>query len=220
MKHKSIFERSAPAPDVESTGGSGREQRNTQRRGEQMSTVVFEQVRDLVDAITDGHLDARADLRDASGAEREMLEDINQLVDTLVEPLNTAIEFTDLISRGEKAEKITGEYKGDFNALKNNCNRFIDRMDDFVDEVGVLLRGAEAGTLDVRADAGKFKGVWRKLLKGMNGVVNAIVAPLNVAAEYVDRISKGDIPERITDDYKGDFNEIKNNLNLLIDAMP
>ncbi|MBN1167804.1 MAG: hypothetical protein JXA44_11835, partial [Methanospirillaceae archaeon] len=37
-------------------------------------------------------------------------------------------------------------------------------------------------------------------------------------AEYVDRISKGDIPPKITTAYKGDFNEIKNNLNLLIEA--
>jgi len=42
---------------------------------------------------------------------------------------------------------------------------------------------------------------------------------LNVAAEYVDRISKGDIPPKITDNYKGDFNEIKNNLNMCIDAV-
>jgi methyl-accepting chemotaxis protein len=40
-----------------------------------------------------------------------------------------------------------------------------------------------------------------------------------VAAEYVDRISKGDIPPKITDTYNGDFNEIKNNLNKCIDAV-
>jgi len=39
--------------------------------------------------------------------------------------------------------------------------------------------------------------------------MDAVIGPLNVAAEYVDRISKGDIPEVITDEYKGDFNEIK-----------
>jgi len=47
----------------------------------------------------------------------------------------------------------------------------------------------------------------------------SVIGPLNVAAEYVDRISKGDIPDRITDEYKGDFNEIKNNLNQCIDVM-
>ena len=35
----------------------------------------------------------------------------------------------------------------------------------------------------------------------------------------MDRISKGDIPPKITDTYNGDFNEIKNNLNQCIDAI-
>ena len=33
----------------------------------------------------------------------------------------------------------------------------------------------------------------------------------------MDRIGKGDIPPKITDSYKGDFNEIKINLNNCID---
>ena len=49
--------------------------------------------------------------------------------------------------------------------------------------------------------------------------MNSFVGPINVTAEYVDRISKGDIPEPITDMYNGDFNEIKNNLNQCIDVM-
>jgi methyl-accepting chemotaxis protein len=40
-----------------------------------------------------------------------------------------------------------------------------------------------------------------------------------VAAGYVDRISKGDIPPKITDSYNGDFNDIKNNLNACIEGM-
>ena len=35
----------------------------------------------------------------------------------------------------------------------------------------------------------------------------------------MDRISKGDIPPKITDSYNGDFNEIKNNLNNCIDGL-
>ena len=56
-------------------------------------------------------------------------------------------------------------------------------------------------------------------MRGVNNTLDAVITPLNVAANYVDRISKGDIPPQITDTYKGDFNTIKNNLNLLIEAM-
>ena len=53
----------------------------------------------------------------------------------------------------------------------------------------------------------------------MNEILDAVIGPLNVAAGYVDRISKGDIPAKITDTYNGDFNTIKNNLNHCIDAV-
>jgi methyl-accepting chemotaxis protein len=53
----------------------------------------------------------------------------------------------------------------------------------------------------------------------VNNTLDSVIGPLNVAAEYVDRISKGDIPPAITDTYNGDFNEIKNNLNKCIEAV-
>ena len=37
---------------------------------------------------------------------------------------------------------------------------------------------------------------FRPILDGVNATLDAVVGPLNVAAEYVDRISKGDIPPR------------------------
>ncbi len=86
-------------------------------------------------------------------------------------------------------------------------------------ELNTLVQAVLDGKLKTRADAGAFQGDWAKLVGGVNGLVDAFVAPITVAADYIDRISKGDTPSRITAEYKGDFNEIKNNLNMLIDAM-
>jgi methyl-accepting chemotaxis protein len=86
-------------------------------------------------------------------------------------------------------------------------------------ELNSLAQAVLEGDLETRANAQAFQGDWAKLVGGANGLVDAFVAPFTVAADYIDRISKGDIPSRITDEYKGDFNEIKNNLNVLIDAM-
>lgn len=64
-----------------------------------------------------------------------------------------------------------------------------------------------------------LQGDFRRVVEGVNETLDAVIGPLNVAANYVDRISKGDIPEKITDSYNGDFNTIKNNLNTCIDAV-
>lgn len=39
-----------------------------------------------------------------------------------------------------------------------------------------------------------------------------------MAADTIDVVAKGGLPEKITEHYNGDFNQIKDNLNLLIDA--
>lgn len=85
--------------------------------------------------------------------------------------------------------------------------------------VGDLVTASLEGRLDVRTDTSKFEGNYLQIVQGINHTLDALIDPLKVAADYVNRISKGDIPEKITTEYKGDFNEIKDNLNRLIDAM-
>ena len=125
----------------------------------------------------------------------------------------------DRISNGDLPKKITDNYNGDFNEIKNNLNNCIDNINALTTDVNQLVKSAIDGKLDTRADAIKHMGDYRKIVEGVNATLDSVIGPLNVAAEYVDRISKGDIPKKITDTYNGDFNEIKNNLNNCIDGL-
>src|SRR5208337_1546613 len=134
-------------------------------------------------------------------------------------PLNVAANYVDQISKGAIPAKITDTYNGDFNVLKNNLNTCIDAVNNLVADAAMLSKAAVDGKLATRADASKHQGDFRKIVQGVDDCLDAVIGPLNVAAGYVDRISKGDIPAKITDNYNGDFNEIKNNLNTCIDAV-
>ncbi len=83
----------------------------------------------------------------------------------------------------------------------------------------LLAQAGVDGKLSTRADVNKHQGDYRKVVEGVNDTLDAVIGPLNVAADYVDKISKGLIPPKITDDYSGDFNVIKNNLNACIDGL-
>ena len=126
----------------------------------------------------------------------------------------------DRISKGDIPPRITDNYNGDFNEIKNNLNTCIDAVNALVADAGLLTKAAVEGKLATRADATKHHGrLTGRSSKASTHTLDAVIGPLNVSAEYVDRISKGDIPPRITDSYNGDFNEIKNNLNNCIDAL-
>ena len=82
----------------------------------------------------------------------------------------------------------------------------------------MLIDAAVNGKLNERADLNKINFEFRPIPEGFNKTLDALINPLQMAANYVSMISKGDIPLKITNVYKGDFNDIKNNLNLLIES--
>ncbi|MFH0789283.1 MAG: methyl-accepting chemotaxis protein [Pseudomonadota bacterium] len=82
-----------------------------------------------------------------------------------------------------------------------------------VTDANLLARAAVEGKLATRADASKHGGDFQKIIQGVNDTLDAVIGPLNVAAAYVDRIAKGEIPPPITEKYNGDFDLLKNNLN-------
>jgi methyl-accepting chemotaxis protein len=173
----------------------------------------------LAQAAVDGKLATRADATKHEGDFRAIVQGVNDTLDSVIGPLNVAAEYVDRISKGDIPAKITDSYHGDFNEIKNNLNRCIDAVNAMSADAKMLSRAAVEGKLATRADAAKHEGDFRAIVQGVNDTLDAVIGPLNVAAEYVDRISKGDIPAKITDNYNGDFNEIKVNLNRCIDAV-
>ncbi len=88
-----------------------------------------------------------------------------------------------------------------------------------MDETRRLTQAALAGQLQIRGNPQAVSPEFRPIIEGINATLEAVVGPLRVAANYVDRMAKGDIPEKITAAYPGEFNEIKENLNRCIDAL-
>ncbi|MBF0529706.1 MAG: hypothetical protein HQK55_10640, partial [Deltaproteobacteria bacterium] len=95
----------------------------------------------------------------------------------------------------------------------------MENIHKLIEDATMLARAAVDGKLTIRSDTTKHEGDYRKIMEGVNSTLDSVIGPLNMAASYVDRISKGDIPEKIVESYNGDFNTIKTNINVLIEAM-
>jgi methyl-accepting chemotaxis protein len=182
--------------------------------------IAEQEVIRLVGEASAGNLSQRVDMTKLpSGFVREIGEGINQILDSLITPLNVAASYVDSIAKGHVPSKITDTYHGDFNTIKNNLNTCIDAINAMVADTSMLAQSAVDGKLSTRADADKHQGDFRKIVEGVNATLDSVITPLNMAAEYVEHISQGNIPAKITDHYNGDFNVIKNNLNTCIEAV-
>ena len=86
-------------------------------------------------------------------------------------------------------------------------------------ELGRVLDDAIHGRLRSRLKVESMQGFLGVVGGQVNRMRDAIVTPLSDAGDYLARISRGDIPPRITHIYEGDFDVIKSNLNASIDAI-
>ncbi len=177
---------------------------------------LFKEINQLTEASLNGKLSQRTDETKINFEFRPIASGLNKTIDAVIGPLNMAANFVDRISKGDIPTKLNETYYGDFNIIKNNLNQCVDAVNLLIDDANMLAKAATEGKLDVRADASKHQGDFRKIIEGFNNALDAVIVPLNEAAMYINRIAIGDMPELITEEYKGDFNLLKTNINILI----
>ncbi len=137
----------------------------------------------------------------------------------ITRPLNKMTRLADDFAKGNMSEEIDIHQSDEIGNLADAFRNMQGTLKSISNELGSLIQVTKEGKLDTRCNRSGFTGSWGELVGGVNELIDAFVSPINLTSDYVDRIAKGDIPEKITDEYKGDFNKIKNNLNMLIDAM-
>ena len=86
-------------------------------------------------------------------------------------------------------------------------------------ETSRLTASAVAGQLQTRGNPERLSPEFQPIVVGINATLDAVVGPLNAAANCVARIAQGDLSEKINATYQGDFNALTSNLNQCIDAL-
>ncbi len=179
-------------------------------------------IKDCEDRII-GALEVATDLTEVKKAARLAKKqadyqavEVDKLVVNLGKVARGDLGVTPSIAPTDEDTRAIGE---NFAKINDGLAMTVQAVSDLVQDADGLVKAAVEGRLDTRADASRHQGEYRKIVQGVNNTLDAVIGPLNVAAEYVDRISKGDIPPKIVETYKGDFNEIKLNLNTLIGSM-
>ena len=90
---------------------------------------------------------------------------------------------------------------------------------DISEEIDRVAMNLQGGDLAARVNPDLFTDRDRLVAERVNAMLEAVVRPLQTTATYVKRIGHGDIPAPITDSYAGEFNDIKDSVNLCIESL-
>lgn len=137
----------------------------------------------------------------------------------IIEPVEELVEVSSMLSRGEIGAEISYNKDNELGVLADSMRGIIGALRSLIEEANALTQSAVEGDLDSRGDTEKFQGGYREIIQGVNNTLDALIHPLKTSADYMEQISKGQIPEKITTDARGDFREINNSINNSIDAV-
>ncbi|MEQ8497153.1 MAG: hypothetical protein RLW42_23280, partial [Gammaproteobacteria bacterium] len=168
--------------------------------------IAEHQIDGMIYGAVRGHLDWRLQLEKfEDGYWRRLAGGINEMLDALVGPLNVAAGYVDSIARGEIPPPLTTPAKGDFEQLRVNLNGCIEAIARLIEDSERLSQAGLAGDLDTRADASRHAGAFRRIVDGINGTLDALVAPIRAAENCITGLAEGDLTRRMPPGFQGRF---------------
>lgn len=174
----------------------------------------------LLNPIREGNLDVRGREELYEGGWKELVQNINLLIQAFVEPIEFTNEYIRKAANGEELELIEkDDYKGEFKKLTDNMNLMRNSLYALRDETVRLSKYAVEGDLSKRADTTKVNGGYENILAGMNATLDAVIAPIKEAEKVLNEMSKGNLKVKVVGDYKGDHTIIKNALNTMAEGI-
>ncbi|WP_411277643.1 ATP-binding protein, partial [Gaiella sp.] len=119
------------------------------------------------------------------------------------------------------SKKISIDVKGEFLELKNTVNAMVDQLNGFISEVTRVAR--EVGTEGKLGQAAAYTievgGVWKDLTDNVNLMAGNLTGQVRNIAEVTTAVANGDLSKKISIDVKGEFLELKNTVNGMVDQL-
>ncbi|PID74156.1 MAG: hypothetical protein CSB33_00110 [Desulfobacterales bacterium] len=157
--------------------------------------------------IARGDLSVRVKVRSDKDA-------LGKSLTTTVANLRTTAEIAEKIAEGDLSVKMAMLSEDDM--LGKALSGMANQIQNITAGITRMTAGAMSGDLGVRGDPSRFGGVFARIIEGGNALLEIIIAPMRQTAARLAEIATGEIPETVREEYQGDFNEISNNINILI----
>ena len=173
----------------------------------------------------EGKIAQRATLGDVSGSWASSIRYVNDLIDDLVHPTRETARVIGAVAQGDLSHKMALEVddrplQGEFLRTAQTINKMVDQLGSFASEVTRVAR--EVGTEGKLGGQAKVKGVagtWKDLTDSVNSMAGNLTAQVRNIAEVTTAVATGDLTQKITVDVKGEFLELKNTINTMVDQL-
>ena len=173
----------------------------------------------------EGRITQRASLGDVSNSWAHSLGSVNALIGDLVHPTSEMARVIGAVAKGDLSKTMETDIEGrllegEFLRTAKTVNTMVDQLGAFASEVTRVAR--EVGTEGKLGGQAKVKGVagtWKDLTENVNLMAGNLTAQVRNIATVTTAVANGDLTKKITVDVKGEFLELKDTVNVMVDQL-
>ncbi len=149
------------------------------------------------------------------------VESVNSLIDDLVRPTIEMQRVIGAVADGDLSKKVSADVRGEMLDLKNTINAMVDQLNGFISEVTRVTRevGTEGKLGQAAAVTIEVGGVWKDLTDNVNLMAGNLTGQMRNIAEVTTAVANGDLSRKISIDVRGEFLELKNTINAMVDQL-
>ncbi len=152
---------------------------------------VADLVGDVAASVINGDLRQRLSPESVIVDFRDMTSQINNLIEAFFNPIVMTLDYVDHIAKGDIPPEITDTYHGDFNRIKDSLNQCIRTLNTLMADIDGLVDAGINGRLLMRAEATKQQGDYRKIVEGINQIMDSIITLIDLAPTPFMIVDKG-----------------------------
>src|SRR5712664_269925 len=173
----------------------------------------------------EGRIDQRISLGTVSEGWADSIGCINTLIGDLVHPTSEMSRVIGAVAKGDLSKTMAREIEGralqgEFLQTAKTVNAMVDQLGAFASEVTRVARevGTE-GKLGGQANVKGVAGTWKDLTDNVNLMAGNLTDQVRNIATVTTAVATGDLAKKITVDVKGEFLELKDTINVMVDQL-
>ncbi|MGV8906018.1 MAG: methyl-accepting chemotaxis protein [Acetobacterium sp.] len=177
----------------------------------QMTKPIIK-LKEVVDKLSLGDVDVEVEV-----TTRDEIGELMESVGVMIKNRKLQAEAGQRLANGDFSIKINPQSEKD--SLAYAMIDVAKQVNMIYDEQVKMEKAALEGRLEFRGNPKGIHGKYQVFITGFNSVVDALVNPIKIASGAISDIGKGQIPEKITENFTGAYNELKININACVDGL-
>ncbi|RIA21328.1 methyl-accepting chemotaxis protein [Ectopseudomonas oleovorans] len=178
-------------------------------------TGLLSEMRHMSDEHDKGDIDVVIDTSRFQGSYAEIGLGINAMVAGHISVKKKAMACIKSFSEGDLSTPLE-PFPGKKAFINDNIETLRHNIKALIEDTQMLSQAALAGRLDTRADASRHQGDFRRIVKGINDTLEAIIGPLREAMNVIAGLAEGDLTQTMSGQYKGHLDELQQSLNTTV----